>query len=152
MKGNVNLAYRQRTLANLEHHAPDLEQVERIQRVRRAAKHFSSVLMDECIFGSDLEVALHCVRQGCMFGVGSIVLETRDDPVPDHEGPALQVGQRVFNRRSDLFGVIQEIDGSIAKVKYEWPYDPAAPPTEVPLGSLVSDSIALEAASAGLLR
>jgi len=46
------------------------------------------------------------------------------------------VGLRVFHRRADMFGVVKVIQGKLAFVKYEWPYDPAADAVEVPVSEL----------------
>lgn len=67
-------------------------------------------------------------------------------------GMGLKAGDRVYDRSSDMFGKIAAIlrilptngtevndKGAVAKVKYEWPYDPKAEPREVPLHKLVHD-------------
>lgn len=46
------------------------------------------------------------------------------------------VGQRVLHRRADLFGRVERIEGTDAFVKYEWPWDPDAPPEKVPADQL----------------
>ena len=38
----------------------------------------------------------------------------------------IQVGDRVFHRRADLFGRVTSIKGDNATVRYEWPWDPEA--------------------------
>lgn len=48
------------------------------------------------------------------------------------------VGLRVYHRRADLFGKVLSVDGAMASVKYEWPYDPAAEARVVPVRELVS--------------
>lgn len=51
-----------------------------------------------------------------------------------------QVGERVFHRRLDLFGMVIAIDYRLdedrASVKYEWPYDPNADPEIVSVKEL----------------
>jgi len=55
---------------------------------------------------------------------------------------AFKVGDRVYHRRRDFFGVVADRapdDGAApcVLVKYEWPYDPAAPAVPVPEKELV---------------
>lgn len=49
-------------------------------------------------------------------------------------------GDRVFHRRRDLFGTVVEVDYRLdedrALVKYEWPWDPKAPPESVAVKEL----------------
>ncbi len=47
-------------------------------------------------------------------------------------------GQRVFHRRADAFGVVIQLNGEEALVKYEWPFDPKWEPQRVPVSELVS--------------
>lgn len=49
----------------------------------------------------------------------------------------LAIKQRVYHRRADLFGRIEVVEGDVAKVKYEWPWDPEGPPRSVPLIELI---------------
>lgn len=52
---------------------------------------------------------------------------------------SLKQGDRVYHRRSDLFGRIEALHHTIAAVKYEWPYDPEAEASDVPLAELIPD-------------
>ena len=62
-----------------------------------------------------------------------------------HDGPCAAlpnvpfgVGDRVYHRRADMFGSIKAMANfERMSVKYEWPYDPAAEPVEVPFNELV---------------
>lgn len=69
----------------------------------------------------------------------------------------IEIGQRVFHRRADLFGTVKGLrtkDGqNLATVKYEWPWDPQADPVEVPSAAL-SDAleVALKQLALELLR
>lgn len=139
MNGQIDPTYRERLLRNMDHHKPNDEQLERITVIRRAAKSFVSTLMDQCVFGADLERALACAREAMMFSVASVVLEdaTTVSHVPTER--CFAAGERVYHRRADLFGKIQILDNEYALVKYEWPCDPAAPPTTVLLSELVID-------------
>jgi hypothetical protein len=38
----------------------------------------------------------------------------------------ISTGDRVYHRKSDLFGRVVSINGSNATVRYEWPWDPKA--------------------------
>lgn len=143
MNGNIDPTYRQLILSNLDHHKPNDEQLERITMIRRAAKSFVSVLMDQCVVGADLERALSTAREAMMFGVASIVLET--PPAKERTQPrAFMAGERVYHRKADLFGSIRTLDSEYALVKYEWPNDPDAVPTSVLLSVLVHADEVLE--------
>lgn len=50
----------------------------------------------------------------------------------------IEVNKRVFHRVVDLYGVVERFndDGTVAFVRYEWPYDPAAPPAPVAVEDL----------------
>jgi hypothetical protein len=136
MNGRIEPSYRERLLRNMDHHKPNDEQLQRITTIRHAAKAFASVLMDSCVFGADLERALACAREAMMFSVASVVLEDvasgSHEPIKYH----FAVGERVYHRRADLFGIIKTIADGYAVVKYEWPNDPNAAPTTVLLTQL----------------
>ena len=53
----------------------------------------------------------------------------------------VQIGQRVYHRRADLFGTVKALrtrsGENLAVVKYEWPWDPESDPVEVSCAALV---------------
>jgi hypothetical protein len=136
MNGQIDPSYRERLLRNMDHHKPNDEQLERITAIRHAAKAFASALMDKCVFGADLERALACAREAMMFSVASVVLEDVASVPCESIKHHFVVGERVYHRRADLFGVIKTIRDGYAVVKYEWPNDPSAAPTTILLTEL----------------
>lgn len=50
----------------------------------------------------------------------------------------IEVNKRVFHRHADLYGTVERFndDGTVAFVKYEWPYDPAAPAAPIAVEEL----------------
>lgn len=79
-------------------------------------------------FSDDLETALKAAGFEPPAGVGEAV---------EASASMINVGDRVYHRRSDLFGSVESIDDGRARVKYEWPFDQSAEPRDVPLDELV---------------
>lgn len=52
---------------------------------------------------------------------------------PEHIGPDTPIGTRVYVRRRDLFGSLEAIEGDEAVIKFEWPWNPKAPPERQPI-------------------
>ena len=51
-------------------------------------------------------------------------------------------GTRIYHRQRDLYGYVESYEGDgMVKVKYEWPYDPAAPAVLISLEELVEASV-----------
>lgn len=48
----------------------------------------------------------------------------------------IREGDRVFHRRADMFGRVESLGDGSALVRYEWPCDPGAEPSDIPLGEL----------------
>lgn len=48
----------------------------------------------------------------------------------------LEVGDRVYHRRADLFGTVVDYRKITVLIRYDWPYDPKAEPVWVPMAEL----------------
>lgn len=62
-------------LATFDHHAPNADQINRIQVIRSAAKAFVTRIWDNCPDSADRTVAIRKVHEAMMTANKSIVLE-----------------------------------------------------------------------------